>query len=100
MEKIYRVWAGYGKQANKWLSTIYVEGSAIDKYIEKEVKIVRKNGWKKRITFLIDDVGMYKDENKTATIAAYTVDGYQYNYKVGNRKREEERRIVIIEEAE
>jgi hypothetical protein len=43
---------------------------------------------------------MYKDENKTATIAAYTVDGYQYNYKVGNRKREEERRIVIIEEAE
>jgi len=100
MEKIYRVWAGYGKQANKWLSTTYVEGSALNKYIERETEIVRKNGWKKRITFLIDDMGWYKDETSTGTIGAYTVNGYQYNYKVTSCKREEERKMIIKEEVE
>ena len=97
MEKIYRVWMGYGKNAQKWLSTTYVEESALNTFIERETTIVRGNKWTKKITFLIDFTGWVKGEDTDGTIHAYTTNGYEYNYKVKTVGGEEKRRTIVKE---
>ena len=100
MEKIYRVWAGYGKYANKWISTNFVEKSALDLYINTTVEELRSRKWNKQITFYIDDVGMVQFDEKIkkpypCTISIYTRKGeYEYNYKTVDCQKQSQEKLL------
>ena len=101
-KKIYRVWTGYGKYANRWISTDFVEEEALNLYINTTVEKLRSRKWNKQVTFYIDDVGIVQcgEKIKTSyTIVFYTSEGkYEYNYKTVNCQRTEPRKTIIIKE--